>query len=196
MDFIVDKVVLILKAGFKICLPRAQQGEMQRAIRKILVENTKLCTVAKVTKRTKRKAHENQDETEDETQNHTKVAPPKRVKRVKSEPANSVGDIIAVRTISDFGSDHEDKNQNEDDKWSLATVMEVQEDSLRVQWLGDPYQGGINCPAKAYRPLICNDMQPWTDTVASMTVLSTLKKEDFFRGKLQHETLLSIRRLL
>jgi len=193
MDYIIAK--LFVKAGFKIhTLPPVRQNEMQDAIRQVLVDNKKVCAPAekRMTQSTKRKVDEI-------------VAPPKRTKRVKRETNHSVGDIIVVRTIPDSDSNSDsnsesnsDSNSNDknDDKWSLATVTEVNEDSIRVHWLGDPYHGGANCPTKAYRPLICNDMQPWMDTVPKDTVLSTLTKTDFFRGKLQHETLLSIRRLL
>jgi len=184
MDYIVAKLLSIMKAGFKIhTLPPVRQNEMQDAIRQVLVDNKQVCAPAKkcMTRSTKRKVP-------DET-------PLKRTKRVKRETNHSVGDIIVVRTIPSSDSDS-DSDDNSDSKWSLATVTEVNEDSIRVHWLGDPYNGGANCPTKAYRPLICNDMQPWMDTVPKDTVLSTLTKKDLFRGKLQHETLLSIGRLL
>jgi hypothetical protein len=190
MDNIVAKLLSIMKAGFKIhTLPPVRQNEMQDAIRQVLVDNKKVCAPAKkcMTRSTKRKVP-------DET-------PLKRTKRVKRETNHSVGDIIAVRTIPDSDSNSgSDNNAGSDSdsnsKWSLGTITEVKEDSLGVHWMGDPYHGGANCPTKAYRPLICNDMQPWVDTVPKETVLSTLKKTDFFRGKLQPETLLSIRRLV
>ena len=187
MDYIIAK--LFVKAGFKIhTLPPVRQNEMQDAIRQVLVDNKKVCAPAEkgTNQCTKRKLDE---------------APPKRTKRVKRETNHSVGDIIAVRTIPDSDSNSgSDNNAGSDSdsnsKWSLGTITEVKEDSLGVHWMGDPYHGGANCPTKAYRPLICNDMQPWVDTVPKETVLSTLTKTDFFRGKLQHETLLSIRRVL
>ena len=189
MDYIVAKLLSIMKAGFKIhTLPPVRQNEMQDAIRQVLVDNKKVCAPAEkgTNQCTKRKSDE---------------APPKRTKRVKRETNHSVGDIIAVRTIPDSDSNSgSDNNAGSDSdsnsKWSLGTITEVKEDSLGVHWMGDPYHGGANCPTKAYRPLICNDMQPWVDTVPKETVLSTLKKTDFFRGKLQHDTLLSIRRLV